>query len=117
MREQIGRVWAAVCEGDAARTVVKVRAHYMWWTERTLVALHVAWVVTPAEVWREAVAFGLTDDEALAALWELVCLHARVRRDEIDAALAAGGARWCGSFGRSTRRVWPRSGRSTASRA
>lgn len=37
-------------------------------------------------------AYGLTDDAALAALWELVVLHARVRRDEIEAALAAGGA-------------------------
>lgn len=38
-------------------------------------------------------AYGLTDDEALGALWDLVVLHARVRRDEINAALAAEGLR------------------------
>lgn len=92
MREQIGRVWAAVCEGDVARTRVKVREAHDRRPGGAEVVLCVAYVVTPAGWWREASAYGLTDDEALAALWELVCLHARVRRDEINAALAAGGA-------------------------
>ena len=102
-REQIGRVWAAVCDAQAD---VRVEV-----AERTLVSGFAgqpvrAWQVFPGDpperrVWvarawlsREccARAYGLTDDEALAALWELVCLHARVRRDEINAALAAGGA-------------------------
>lgn len=92
MREAIGRVWAAVCEGDAARTRVKVREAHDRRPSGAEVVLRVAYVVTPAGWWREASAYGLTDDEALTALWELVCLHARVRRDEINAALAAGGA-------------------------
>lgn len=38
-----------------------------------------------------AQAYGVDHSEALAALLSLVRLHARMRRDEIDAALAAGG--------------------------
>jgi hypothetical protein len=58
--------------------------------------LSVAVVCAPTEAteftghFRAESAYGLTGDEARAALWELVCLHARVRRDEIDAAM--GGA-------------------------
>lgn len=92
MREQIGRVWAAVCEGDVARTRVEVLKSGDFHPDGAWVLVCGARVSTPAGWWREASAYGLTDDEALAALWELVCLHARVRRDEIDAALAAGGA-------------------------
>lgn len=90
MREAIGQVWAAVCEGDAARTRVYVRDHYVRPAGGPLVTLHCAFAVTPAVVWRDACAFGRTDGEALWALWELVCLHARVRRDEIEAALRGG---------------------------
>lgn len=76
--------------GRPARTRVYVRDYYGS-PGGVRVTLHMACAVTPAVVWREACAFGRNDEEALAALWELVVLHARVRRDEIDAALAAGG--------------------------
>ncbi len=35
-------------------------------------------------------AYGLTDDEALAALGELVALYARMRLDDIESALRGG---------------------------
>lgn len=90
--ERIARLWAAVCEGDAARTRVHVRDYYGF-PGGVRVTLHCAFAVTPAVVWREACAFGRTDGEALWALWELVVLHARVRRDEINAAMTAEGMR------------------------
>jgi hypothetical protein len=83
-------VWAAVCEGDASRTRVYVRDHYVRPAGGPLVTLHVAVAVTPAAFWREVSAFGRTDGEALWALWELVCLHAQVRVDDIEAALRGG---------------------------
>lgn len=58
--------------------------------------LSVAVVCAPTEAteftghFRAESAYGLTDDEALAALWELVCLHARVQVDDIETAM--GGA-------------------------
>lgn len=88
--ERIARLWAAVCGADPVRAEA--------WTWTVDVTCGAADVVLPAAVARAPLghvemAYGLTDDEALGALWELVCLHARVRRDEIDAAMSAEGMR------------------------
>ena len=85
-REEIGRVWAAVCEGDAARTAVGVQAVCDWHPSFGTVTLYAAFASTLAGWWREVVARGITEEEALAALWELVCLHARMRVDDIETA-------------------------------
>lgn len=89
--ERIARMWAAVCGASPMRAEA--------WTWTVDVPCGAADVVLPAAVVRAPggggaeMAHGLTEAEALGALWELVCLHARVRRDEIDAAMAAEGMR------------------------
>lgn len=89
--ERIARLYAAVRVCDPERTEV--------WHASADVPLPDADVVLPIAVVKApgvgggAVAYGLTDDEALGALWELVVLHARMQRDEIEAAMAAEGMR------------------------
>lgn len=88
--ERIARLWTAVCGADPEITDV--------WRSSADVPLPDVDVVLPIAVVKAPgagglLAYGLTDDEALGALWELVCLHARVRRDEINAAMTAEGMR------------------------
>lgn len=88
--ERIARLWAAVCGADPGLADV-------WLSSADVplpdvdVALPIAVVKAPSM--GGLLAYGLTEAGALAALWELVVLHARVRRDEIDAAVAAEGMR------------------------
>ncbi len=96
----IGRVWRVVHQQAGARVDVRERTYSRGFAGQPVMV----WPVFPgdppeirlwgARVWssREscAWAFGLTEEEALAALGELVELYARMRVEEIETALRGG---------------------------
>jgi len=95
-REEIARLWAAM-HGSREHCVVvhvgKRRVDLARETGSVIVAAPLTEAEVSAYTLDDALrAYGADESSALAALLGLVRLRARMRRDEIDAALAAGGA-------------------------